>query len=182
MLQEICENGKKNRNKDAAMPMIPVMFMILAYSIFAKVGLQPPWSIIAYALAFAVMAVVYYLVYRYYLSAFRYSLVYEPLASGEVDAFGDPLSYPYPVGTIVFERLAGKGSRLYETVRTSELREVVAPGQPPSFEVSSRCVNAAYTPRTKKNAYTLYYERNGRLHRTYFHPTEQFITRLRLLL
>lgn len=67
--------------------------------------------------------------YKRRLSAYRYTVYHKAPLPGELDEYGDPLRHPYPLGTLIFERM-GRRPRLLESLAPGELIALLPPGEP----------------------------------------------------
>lgn len=118
-----------------------------------------------------------YLIYRARLIGFRYTIFYKEPEAVYDPRFDDMIiheDYPYPVGTIVFERIvSAKGTILL----TLSARDLVAVTEPKADASKYGLIHDTFNfSRTKpEKSYGLIYRRDDDLCRLYFSPDEEFL-------
>ena len=167
MIQEICEHDKKSKSIDALISFLPLAVFAGGHSVISKQAFGLMEKSAAYALAVLATIVTYYLVYRFYLCSFRYSLAPAHKAG------------PFPPNTLTFERLVGNKARVYERVQMDEILALTAPGESLPLLAKEKSQSTSLTMLPSSSAHSLYYRRGGRLQRIYFHPTEELAGELR---
>ena len=115
-----------------------------------------------------------FFIYKKRLCSYRYTIYYKAPPEGELDEFGNQAESPYPLGTILFERMTGGKGKLYEGVNAKDIVALVKPGEsyPEKigfFNLSKLSVYA------QKTAHLLVFRRKGKLYGIYFHPNEEFV-------
>ena len=121
-----------------------------------------------------------YLVYRLRLIGYRYTVFYEEPKPVYDERFGEMMlheDYPYPVGTIVFERIVrAKGTVMY-TVGAKDVKALLKPGEEPvGFGDEARTVNVSC--RKAADAYSVLFDNGGKPIRLYFDPDAEFLSHL----
>lgn len=132
----------------------------------------------------AIILAAIYMIYRVRLIGFRYTVFYkelEPVYDPRFDAMTVQESYPYPVGTVIFERIvSAKGTFLLITT-SDDIVELCAPGElPKTTEPIRDALNCSI--KKVENSYSLIYKQDGILSRLYFNPDDEFIAHLTQLL
>lgn len=118
-----------------------------------------------------------YLIYRYRLIGYRYTVFYEapkPVYDARFDDMMIHEDYPYPVGTVVFERIVSAKGVILLTVDKSEIEAVTKPGEEKPELTADGAVNNIACRKTGK-AHCMYYRKDGKLNKLYFDPSEQFL-------
>lgn len=115
-----------------------------------------------------------YFIYRRRLCSYRYTIFYEQPPEGELDEFGKQLTQPYPLGSILFERMTGGRGKLYEGVAAYDFVALMAPGKKYSEKIGFLNYSKI-TVYSVKTAHTLIFRRKGKLYGIYFHPNEEFV-------
>ena len=125
-------------------------------------------------IAIALIAV--YLIYRFRIIGFRYTIFYK-VPKPEFDPrFNDMMlheDYPYPVGTIVFEKTASAKGKVLAAISREQITAFLKPGE--KYEDSDKISeNQNFSCKKAEKAHSLIYEKDGRLCRIYFHPSDEF--------
>jgi hypothetical protein len=159
-----------------------ILFLILVAAFFGIGGIvlllesKINSTIPRYAFIALVLAGVY-LIYRYRLIGYRYTVFYEapkPVYDARFDDMMIHEDYPYPVGTVVFERIVSAKGVILLTVDKSEIEAICKPGEEkPEAVVDGVSNNVAC--RKESKSYCMYYRKDGRLNKLYFDPSEQFL-------
>ena len=120
-----------------------------------------------------------YLIYRLRLVGYRYTVFFkepEPVYDPRFDEMMLHEDYPYPVGTVVFERIVSAKGSVLLTVDRSDIVALTAPGgASPAGEVL-RTIDLSCTKQAK--AYSLYFKDETGLTRVLFAPDSEFLTGL----
>lgn len=131
----------------------------------------------------ALALIALYLIYRLRLVGYRYTVFFkepEPVYDPRFDDMMLHEDYPYPVGTVVFERIVSAKGSVLLTVDKSNIVALTAPNcAPPAGEVS-RTVDFSCTKRDK--AYSLYFNYEGGLARVLFAPDDEFLVGLETIM
>ncbi len=119
-----------------------------------------------------------YLIYRRRLIGFRYTVFYkelEPVYDPRFDAVKPVESYPYPVGTVIFERIvSAKGSILLKL----DAKDIISI-EPCRIDDKSNNADVLNVYAGKKiNAYKLTYRKDGSAACVIFNPDEEFLMHL----
>lgn len=126
--------------------------------------------------AFIVLALAaLYLIYRLRLVGYRYTVFFkepEPVYDPRFDDMMLHEDYPYPVGTVVFERIVSANGSVILAISKENIVAFRAPGEP-EFDGVGTVHDFSCTKRD--NAYSLYYRDAGSLSRVLFAPDEEFI-------
>ncbi len=124
-----------------------------------------------------------YAVYRLRIIGFRYTVFYKEPETVYDPRFDDMIThedYPYPVGTIVFERIVSAKGTIIETLCGSDIVAVCTPGSEYSGENASSIIDSANVScRKTERAYSVVYKKGGALHRIFFNPDEEFLNHVR---
>ena len=157
------------------------LFIILIAAFFAIGGvvmyLEKHFSskIPFYVFVVIVLAAVY-LIYRMRLIGYRYTIFYEepkPVYDPRFDDMMIHEDYPYPVGTLVFERIVSAKGTILLTVDRSEIEAFLAPGEKRSdLSINGMVNNISF--RKPEDAYSLVYRKNDKLNLLYIDPSEEF--------
>ena len=141
----------------------------------AKLGSNIPLYVFAFF-----MAGVLYLFYRIRLVGYRYTVFHsEPETEYDprFDEFITHEDYPYPVGSIVFERTVSAKGTIIEVVKKEELTAFLDAGTDYSSDSEIVC-----GPAKKEKSASVVFAREGKHYRIYFSPSEQFISYIKTIL
>lgn len=191
MYQQKLESEKSSSRFDF---LLVILFLLIA--IFMRqivdfcMALPAPWKGLSQMLFFCAFVGICLFIYKRRICSYRYTVVYAPPPEGEVDAYGNPMEWPWPVGTVLFERMVSNKGNLGEGVAPQELVALIKPGEPitaPNMpgipEQKPTPLNTArLTRNAKKTAHTLVFLRKGKLGYIMFHPDETFCSHLEALL
>lgn len=64
-------------------------------------------------------------IYKRRICAFRYTVIFQPAPEGQLDKFGNQLVWPWPIGTVLFERMVGGKGKIAQEIAPSELVALV---------------------------------------------------------
>ena len=123
-----------------------------------------------------------YLVYRLRLVGYRYTVFYEEPKAVYDERFGEEImheDYPYPVGTLVFERIVSAKGTIVFTVDRKDILEFLAPGEKPGVKADKE-YDFSCTKREK--AHTLVFAAEGGNTALYFDPDEEFSAHIRTIM
>ena len=127
----------------------------------------------AMALLLALVAACYW-IYRQRLCTYRYTIFFEQPPEGELDEYGEQATQPYPLGTILFDRMVSSKGKLYEGVNAHDFVALIPPGK--KYEEKISFFNyAKLTVYPIKTAHTLVFRRKGKLYGIYFSPKPEMI-------
>ena len=159
-----------------------ILFLMLVVAFFAVGGIvlyleKKFGSTIPRYVFIALVLAAVYAVYRLRLIGYRYTIFYEvpkPVYDPRFDDMMIHEDYPYPVGTVVFERIVSAKGTIIDTIDRSEIEALAKPGETADgFAVNGGTANLAC--RKPEKAYSLYYRRDGKLNMIYFDPSEEFL-------
>ncbi len=158
-----------------------ILFLVLIAAFFT-VGAIVFWlenkfgsSIPRYVFIAAVLAALY-LVYRLRIVGYRYTVFYEapkPVYDARFDDMMLHEDYPYPVGTVVFERIVSAKGTVLLTVDRSEIECLLKPGETSPGPSPDAVYNLAC--RKAEQAHSLFFRKDGRLVLVLFDPSEEFL-------
>ena len=165
-----------------------LLFAVLIVSFFAVGALVfylegvfassvPRYVFIALALA------ALYLIYRLRLTGYRYTVFYkapEPVYDPRFDDMMLHEDYPYPVGTVVFERISSAKGAILLAIDRSELLAFSAPGEACPYENVETVLDASC--KKSSLAHSLYFKREGSVKRVLFAPGEELSGYVRALI
>ena len=173
------ESVDKSGNSSKA-DVILFILLLVAFFLVGSVALylESVFSSTAprYIFICAVLVAIYF-IYRARLIGFRYTIFHkqpEPVYDPRFDDMILHEDYPYPVGTIVFERIVSAKGTILLTLSAEELVASLAPGADVSKYGD---VHDAYNFSCVKleKSHSLIYEKDGKLNRLYFCPGEEML-------
>lgn len=159
-----------------------ILFLMLVVAFFAVGGIvlyleKKFGSTIPRYVFIALVLAAVYAVYRLRLIGYRYTIFYEapkPVYDPRFDDMMIHEDYPYPVGTVVFERIVSAKGTIIDTIDRSEIEALAKPGETADgFAVNGGTANLGC--RKPEKAYSLYYRRDGKLNLIYFDPSKEFL-------
>lgn len=179
MLQERTGNKKDSTVMDFILIAVIILVIVYIKKIFALCMTFPsPWNAIAQAAVFIAFVAGCYLFYTKRITDLRYSVVYHQPEEGEKNIFGDEKEYPWPVGTVLFERMIANKGKLIFTIEPAELVALLEPG-----ETYGEKISAFRTERLsgagKRKSHTLIYKKKNKLYAAFFSPTDEFAGHVR---
>lgn len=178
MYQQLSDNKKDSSTLDFILIVgLIIVAFFLRRIIDAVAALPAPYSGIGQGAVIIGIIVLCYLVYTRRVSTFRYSIVYQQPKEGEENIFGKEAPYPWPEGTVLFERMVANKGKLQETVTPDELVALVEPGEKYSSPIGFFNMNS-FTGKDKKSAHLLVYRRKGRLWAARIHPDETMVSHI----
>lgn len=123
-----------------------------------------------------------YLVYRLRLVGYRYTVFYEEPKPVYDERFGEEIvheDYPYPVGTLVFERIVSAKGTILFTIDKNDILEFLAPGEKPreavEFEYDLSCTK-------REKAHTLVFTAGDAKTALYFDPDDEFSAHVKTIM
>jgi len=122
-------------------------------------------------IAFIVIAAVCLFVYKKRLSSFGYAFYYKEVCLDEADQYGDPINYPFEVGTFIASKLSGAKATSYHTVHVREMIDFLPPRAQGAQTEDMRCIKM--TVYHKKTAHRLIFEQEGKTCCWYIHPSKE---------
>lgn len=178
MYQHTNDNQHISAKFDLVLVIVMIAFIVFMRQITNFISSLPGGGILNVLVLFALIAGCY-IIYRKRLCSYRYTIYFEQPKEGEPDAFGNvQTTQPYPLGTMLFERMIANKGRLYEAVRYDEFVALIVPGETYSEKIN--LLNyAKLTVYSNKTAYTLVFRRKDKLYGIYFHPDAKFIDCMR---
>jgi hypothetical protein len=179
MLQERTANKKDDSTKDLILIVLIVLVFVFIKRIFTFLaGLPMPWNTIGQGALFIGLIAGCYLFFTKRISDFRYSVIYHQPGEGETNIFGDEQKYPWPEGTVLFERMVANKGRLLVTVEPSELVALVEPGE--TYEEKTTAFRTEhFSGKAWRKSHTLIYRRKNKLYATLFSPSQEMAAHIR---
>lgn len=176
MYQNTNDNQKSSSVGDIIITIVLLLIIVFVRKLadFFKT-LPSPYGVICMLLLLFFIVVSIYLIYKKRLCSYRYSIFYEQPPEGELDEYGHQAAWPYPLGTIIFEKLTGKRGKIYETVLPEETVTLLAPGEEYTDEKVGFFNTTTLSVLNRKTAHTLVFRRKNKLYKIYFHPSEEFM-------
>ena len=124
----------------------------------------------------AIAFVAIYLIYRFRILGFRYTVFYKAPKPEFDPRFNDMMlheDYPYPVGTVVFEKTASAKGKILAAVSRDRIKAFLKPGEKYAEpEKISDTMNLSCGKIEK--AHSIVYEKDGKLCCIYFKPSQKF--------
>ena len=183
MYQQTNDNQKFSSVVDIILVIAVLAIIVFIKSItnFFTTSLPAPFNAICnIALLFLIVGFCLF-VYKRRLCSYRYAIYYQEPEVREEDAFGDPVSWPYPLGAVTFERMTGGRGKLCEGMDPKDFVALLEPGE--KYEVNGEKISffnyARLTVYSARTAHTLVFRRKGKLYGIYFHPNEDFIAHMK---
>lgn len=129
-----------------------------------------------------------YFFYAFRLCSYRYTVIHSERKEDEPDQFGNKADWPWPVGTVVVERMVSDKGRIIDEIAPDELTAFIRPEETNAYfaahsDVRRRSLRSERycRPFLKKTSY-LIYRRYGSLRAAAFCPDETFAAHLDTLL
>ena len=174
MYQQTNDNQKVTSTGDLILVIVLIAIIVFIKKISNFLtSLGPVGTYLMVVLALFLVAAIYF-IYRKRLCSYRYTLFYQDPPEGELDEYGQPAKQPYPLGTVLFERMTGGKGRLYEALKPEDIVALLEPGEKYSEKIGFFNM-ARLTVYSAKTAHTLVFRRKGKLFGIYFHPTAEFL-------
>lgn len=176
MYQESVDKSGNSSKADVILLILLIVSFFLVGSI--ALYLEKVFSSSAPRYIFiGVVLIAVYLIYRTRLIGFRYTIFYKEPEAVYDPRFDDMIiheDYPYPVGTIIFERIVSAKGTILLTLTDQELVAAVDPGADASAYGEVR--DTYNFSRTKpEKSHSLIYRKDGKLCRLYFSPDREFL-------
>lgn len=86
-------------------------------------------------------------IYKRRICAFRYTVIFQPAPEGQLDKFGNQLVWPWPIGTVLFERMVGGKGKIAQEIAPSELVALVKPDAVGLFSSKAMLKNPVFQHR-----------------------------------
>lgn len=177
MLQEREETPRRSPIRDLILVFVLLALIILARGIMTAVRTLPYGGALQILLFLLVILLVYG-VYKKFILDYRYTLTFAEPDPADVDAFGDVRKNPYPLGSLIVERMVGDKAKLFEAVMPEEYVCLLPPAADGPVGAGEKYKTLHLTVRSKKQAYSLYFRRSGTLYRLFFAPSAAFAAKL----
>ena len=171
MYQESDDKLKGSSRTDTIIFITLIVFFFAAGALATVLRSKFETNLPLYALA-AVFGALLYIVYRLRIVGWRYTVFYSEPKTEFDPRFNDYITHedhPYPVGTVVFEKTVSAKGQILEVVKKEELLALLEPGE--EYTVSAERV---FGPKKKEASASIVFEREGKLYRVFFTPSEQF--------
>lgn len=189
MYQYHTQEGKSSSASDL---LLVVFFVAVAFGMRPIVDLlsavpAPFGGILKIALVVLFVGICYFF-YAFRLCSYRYTVIHSPRRDDEPDRYGNKAEWPWPVGTVVVEKMVANKGSIIEEITPDELTGFIRAGEADAFfaahpEINRDALRAErYTrPFEKKRSY-LIFRRNDALRAAAFCPDETFAEHLETLL
>lgn len=122
-----------------------------------------------------------YLIYRFRLLGYRYTLFYKAPEPEYDERFGEMMlheDYPYPVGTLVIERIVSAKGTILNVIAREEMRCLIQAGEACPEEYSNaQPINRTFAKQDK--AASLIFRRENKNYRLYFSASAELVSLLR---
>lgn len=171
MYQESDDKLKGSSKTDTFIFIALVVFFLIAGTVATVLRSKLSTDIPLYALA-ALFGGLLYLVYRLRIVGWRYTVFYKEPETEYDPRFDEYITHedhPYPVGTLVFEKTVSAKGQIMEVVKKEELKALLEPGE--EYAADSERVLG---PRKKELSSSVVFERDGKVCRIYFTPSEEY--------
>ena len=172
MYQESTDKLKGTVRSDTLLFVLLIVFFLFAGTIATVLKTKFDSNIPLYVLAIVVGGLMI-LIYRLRIVGWRYTVFYkepEPEYDARFDDYITHEDYPYPVGTIVFERTSSAKGEIVEVVSCDEIVAFLEPGAEYSADEE-----VYYCPARAEKSRSLVFERGGKKVRIFFCPTDKFV-------
>lgn len=187
MYQQHLQNEKSTSLMDF---LLVVVFLLLAVFMRQIVdfcaALPTPWRSISQLVLFAAFVGICLFIYKRRICSFRYTVIFEEAPEGQLDRYGNQLVWPWPVGTVLFERMVSNKGKIAEEIAPAELVALVKPNEVLPSELFPKKPGFFSTERmtrcSRKTASTLVFLRNGKPGCILFHPDETLTAHIETLL
>lgn len=174
--------------------LLVVIFLLLA--IFMRqivdfcAALPAPWRSLSQLMLFILFVGICLFIYKRRICSYRYTVIFEAAPEGELDQYGNQLVWPWPIGTVLFERMVANKGKIAEEIAPNELIALVKPEAntigviaPEGVMQKPNFLNTARLTRfSRKTASMLVFARNGKTGYIYFHPDDTLSGHIEALL
>ena len=124
-----------------------------------------------------------FLVYKFRLVGYRYTVFYEAPRPVYDEKLGETIiheDYPYPLGTVVFECIVSAKGTIVYAVDRKDIKAFLKPGESAAEfnfdkELNLSCIKA-------EKAHALIFEKDGKLIKVLFDPDEEFLGHLNTIM
>ncbi|MEA5058592.1 MAG: hypothetical protein VB049_00940 [Candidatus Pelethousia sp.] len=178
MLQERNEN-RSTKGSDLLIVAVLVLLVIAARIAMNAAALYA-WGGAVQISLFILLIAVCFLLYKTRLCSYRYTLYYKEPSKEELDEYGGQAELPFPVGTLVAERMMGSKAKSAEVILPGEMVDLIGPdGSAAAFLPRgkdgefAKVHNAVLTTRSTKKAHALIFGQHGNYYRLYFNPSPE---------
>lgn len=176
MYQQSVDKASMSRKGDAWLfAGLVVLFFIIGAAVLALEKVFD--SLVPRYIFVAIMLVVICVIYRMRMLGYRYTIFYEdlePVYDPRFDAMTVQTSYPYPTGTLIFERISGAKGTILLKLNIDDIEGLFAPGE--NIADIEKCGSSFFLSVKKmENAHSLIYMDNGKRMRLFFDPDSEFI-------
>ena len=171
MFQESADKMKGTIRSDTVLFIILIVFFFAAGSVATVLKNHFNSNIPLYVFA-AVLGGLILLVYRLRLTGYRYTIFYKEPETEYDERFGEEIThedYPYPIGTIVVERIVSAKGQILEVILKEELEAILEPGE--QFAADEEL---SFSTKKNEASRSIVFRREGRTYRMYFAPSDEF--------
>ena len=176
MLQEVYQSDKSTPKSDLVLVIVLLALFVFARDISVWLRSLPLGALWLLLVFFGLLGFVYY-IYKSRLISYRYTLTFEENDDEKSEMFGDTVKNPYPLGSLLIERMSGSRGRVLELVIPQEYEELLPAGEACAAE-AAKGKTFQLTSQSRKKAYRLYFKRDGALYCMFFSPSEEMAMRL----
>ncbi len=176
MLREVYQSDKSTPKSDLLLVAVLLVLFIFARYISVLLRSLPLGALWQLLLFGGLLGFVYY-IYKTRLISFRYTLTYEAIDPEKSEMFGEDVANPYPLGSLLIERMSGSRGKPMEMILAQEYTELLAPDETGNAPVEKKN-RISMTSQSKKKAYRLLFQRDGKSYCLYFSPSEAMAMRL----
>lgn len=180
MLQETYDNKKSTPLSDFVLLITLLVLFAAARYIASALRTLPMGGILQLLVFFALLFFVYYM-YKTRLVSYRYTLTFKEIDEEKSEIMGDTVRNPYPLGSFIVESMSGSKGKALEMVMPQEYLELLPPQAGTAYD-GEKARSLKLTPQSAKDAYSLYFRRDGSLYRLIFSPSDEMVMRLDTLI
>ena len=178
MLQEVYQSDKSTPKGDLLLVFVLLALFVFARYIAVFLRSLPMGGVLQLLLFAGLMAFVYY-IYKTRLISYRYTLTYEALDPDKSEMFGEDVANPYPLGSLLIERMSGSRGKPLELILPQEYEALLAPDEKAPLAQSEKRKALNMTSQSKKRACRLLFKRDQESFCAYFSPSSEMAARMK---
>ena len=182
MYQQSVDRSHGSSKSDLILFIVLVAAFFLVGAIVLYLENRFSSTVPRYVFIGAVLACLY-AVYRLRLIGYRYTAFYEEPKPVYDETLGETIiheDYPYPVGTLVFERIISAKGVILFSVDKADIVALFKPGEDPAEYRSLEKLNLAC--RKAEQSHSLIFNKDGKRVKLYFDPDEKYLQCIRVIL
>lgn len=176
MYQQSVDKSKMSKNGDALLfAGLVILFFVIGGTVLALEKVFN--SFIPRYIFVTVVLIAIFIIYRIRMVGYRYTIFYkdlEPVYDPRFDAMTVQTSYPYPTGTLIFERISGAKGTILLKLNIDDIEGLFAPIEAEKAAGDCETSHILCAGKTQ-NAYSLVYTEHGKRMRLLFDPDNEFI-------